>query len=172
MGLQVVHEQADLHIGVGSSQAGDVLLELGLVHRLLEDLIVLQAILLRDAGEQRQRRLVQVGLIDAHVLLRPPPLDLSDRLAGHHRLVDVVDLVPLVLVPREEPLHVDQPLPISFWVRVRRRLGPLEPLLLDAVLVGFMLHCQKGDFRLVLYFPIVLRVVCIYWFRYLFIVVA
>ena len=111
-----------------------VLLELVRVHRPREDLVVFQAVLLRNAGQQRETRLVQVGLVDLHVLLRPRPLGLPHRLAGDHRLVDVVDLVPLVLVPREEALHVDQPLPISFWVRIRRLLGPLEPLLLDAVL--------------------------------------
>ena len=130
---EVVHEKADLLIRVCCSQTSEVLLELRRVHRLLEDLKVFQTVLLGDAGQQRESGLVQVGLVYTHVLLRPRPLDLSDRLAGHHRFVDVVYLVPLVFIPRKEPLHVDQPLPISFWVRIRRLLGPLESLLLDAV---------------------------------------
>ena len=133
VGAEVVHEEADLLIRIGSSQAGEVLLELVRVDGLLEDLVVFQAVLLRDAGQQRKSRLVQVGLVYAHVLLRPRPLDLSDRLAGHHRFVDVVDLVPLVPVPGQQPLHVDEPLSISFWVRILGLLGPLEPLLLDAM---------------------------------------
>ena len=46
MSLQDVHEQADLNIRVGSSQTSKVLLEHGLVHRLVENLIMFKTILL------------------------------------------------------------------------------------------------------------------------------
>lgn len=48
---EVVHEQADLVVGVGSSQLAQVVHHLVAVHGLLEDLAVFKALLLGDAGQ-------------------------------------------------------------------------------------------------------------------------
>ena len=48
VGAEVVHEQGNLGLRVGSSEVGQVLQELGRVDGELEDLAVLDAILLGD----------------------------------------------------------------------------------------------------------------------------
>ena len=53
MDSEVVHEQADLVFTIGSSQTLDVFEEPIDVDRPLEDLVVLQALLFRDATQQR-----------------------------------------------------------------------------------------------------------------------
>ena len=51
MCAEIVHEQTDFGIRIGRSDAGEIHLELVHVHRLLEDLIVLETILLGDPGQ-------------------------------------------------------------------------------------------------------------------------
>ena len=50
MDAEVVHEDAELVVRVGSSQAGEPLLEFRYVDRLREQLPVLEALLLGDGG--------------------------------------------------------------------------------------------------------------------------
>ena len=84
---EVIHEQAQLFAWVLLLQLLQVLLEPRGVDGLGEDLEVLEALLLRDGGQQRQGRLAQPLLVDSLVLLGQGPLHVHDSLAGEHGLI-------------------------------------------------------------------------------------
>ena len=88
-----------------------------------------------------------MGLIYAHILLRPRPLDLSDGLAGHHSLINIVHQVAVVLRPGQQPLHRDEQLTVFDGVMVGRLLGPLESFLLDAVFTIYQSQQRRVHVR-------------------------
>ena len=130
---EVVHEQAQLLAGVLLPQVLQVLLEPRGVDGLGEDLEVLDALLLRNGGQQCQGRLTQPLLVDSLVLLGQGPLHVHDSLAGEHGLIQVDHPVAAVLRHGELPFHPANVPPSLFFCHAWGLLVPAELLLLDAV---------------------------------------
>ena len=110
-------------------------LELLDVHRLLEDLEVLQPLLLGDGRQHRQRRLHQMNQVGSHVLTLVAVLRLRHRGPGEAGLVKIYYPEPVVLGPGQLPLHGRQLLLHLLRVLVLGLLEPPECPLLDLVLV-------------------------------------
>ena len=93
MSGEVVHEEADLAVAVHLPELREVLLELRDVHRLREQHEELLPFLLRNAREQRHRRLVGLGLVDIQVLSGQAVFRLRQGRLGEHGLINVDDPV-------------------------------------------------------------------------------
>ena len=88
---QVVHEEANWFLAVSISDHLQVLDKLLDVDGLVEDPVLLDALLGGDAHEQRLRGLVEELLVDGHVLVFGCPLELHHRLPREDGLVDEDD---------------------------------------------------------------------------------
>ena len=105
VGGQVVHEEAELVVAVLFFQLLQVSLELRHVDGLLEDFEVLLASLLRDGGEQTERRLLQRVDVDTEVLFQPGPLFSAQSRSREHALVKIEDAPAVVVGDRQLSLH-------------------------------------------------------------------
>ena len=131
---EVVEEDAELVVAVLLSQLLEEGLELRHVDGLREDFEVFEAPLLRDGGEQSERRLLQRVDIDTEVAFLPAPLFSSQSRTREHALVEVDDAPAVVLRDRQLPLHGCQVTLRLELTLALRLLAPAEFLLLDLVL--------------------------------------
>ena len=133
MDPQIVHEQGDLLSLILGSHALAVLLELLDVDGLLEDLVVLQSSLLRNAAQQCQSWLLQLICVHSHVAILVRPFAVRTCLASEHGLIDVDDAEAVVPCGCQLSLHRGHLLHKDMRVFFFGLLDPSDLLLLDAV---------------------------------------
>ena len=73
MSGQIIHEEADLVLWIGTSQRFDVILELVGVDRPLENHVMFEAVFFGYATQQCHGRLIDPVDVDSHVVILQGP---------------------------------------------------------------------------------------------------